>query len=884
MKPERWRAAEEIFHLAGELAPAQRAAFLAQRCPDDPELRGAVEQLLASEPNPPRKAIADAVRSAAVLWADAHAGSLIGRRIGPYLVTEVIGEGGMGSVYRAVRDDDAFRQEVALKLIKRGMDSQSIVLRFRNERQILATLEHPNIARLLDGGTTDGGLPYFVMECVRGRPITDYCAENKLDTRERLGLFRTVCSAVQHAHGNLVVHRDLKPSNMLVTDEGAVKLLDFGIAKVLASEGGPNPTLTLADTRVFTPDYGSPEQVRGEPVSTATDVYALGVVLYELLSGNRPHNLVTHSASEAGKRLDPALPTDIDHILRKALREEPKERYASADALADDLQAFLESRPVRARSGNAWYRTRKFVRRYWLPVTAAALVIASLSSGLFVANRERATAQRRFQEVRQLSNKLFDIDRQVLGLPGSAKARQLIVDTSLDYLRRLAKDAPRDPDLALDVGTAYMRVGRVQGVPISANLGQAENAEQNLRIAEGLIHSVLATQPANRTAMLRAAQIAHDRMILAQARRPDTEALPLARQSDHWLGKYLGTGNVDEVEANQVIITGVNIANWYMRKDLVDAGLPLLRRAIDLAKATNQPEQASAAYIVMARGLRSMGDLDGALAAIREGVSLLEFPLGGKIGGWANRFGLALVTQGEILGEDDAISLGQREEAAEYFERGFRLAADWVRQDPNDALSRFAVSTRGIRLAGVLRHSDARRALVIYDEVLSRMAEVKSNPRARRDEIRALAGSTYPLRRIGHSAEARARLDAAFSRLSELKLYPAEQVLPGSEPDNALRALAEYEAGTGNVRRGIETYQQLLGRIMASKPTPESRLADATDLSNLYGAMAVLHRRARQAELASALAARRLELWRHWDRKLPNNTFVHRQLEAATVQ
>jgi tetratricopeptide (TPR) repeat protein len=454
----------------------------------------------------------------------------------------------------------------------------------------------------------------------------------------------------------------------------------------------------------------------------------------------------------------------------------------------------------------------------------------------------------------------------------------LIVDTSLDYLRRLAVDVQGDPDLALDVGTAYMRVGRVQGVPISPNLGQTENAEQNLRIAEQLIGSVLAARPDSPVAMLRAAQIAHDRMVLAESRRPDDEALPLAHASEWWLEKYLKSGRADEAEMNQVSLLGANIANWYEQKDLFDEALRLLRRTIEVVRAANQPEQASRAYLIMARVLRSRGDLEGALATIREGLTLLEDLPADKKAGWAMNIELALLIQGEILGEDNAVSLGRTREAAESFERVFRLAVDWAARDPNDAHSRFAVSGRGIRLAGVLRHSEPRRALAIYDEVLRRLSEISNNSRARRDEVRALAWSTYPLRQMGRFGEARTRLDAAFSRLQELKLYPAAQVIPGSEAGNALTALAEYEAGKGNVLRGIETYQQLLGAILASEPKPESSLWDANDLSNIYTAMSALYRRAGLADSAAAMDARLAGLWRHWEGKLPNNPFVQRQL------
>jgi tetratricopeptide (TPR) repeat protein len=500
MNAERWHTAEELFHLAAELSPAERDAFLAQRCPDDVELRAVVEQLLASESTIAGRAIAAAVGSAAVAWMDTGTSSVIGRRIGPYRVTELIGEGGMGSVYRAVRDDDEFRQEVALKLVKRGMDTRSILLRFRNERQILATLEHANIARLLDGGTTEDGLPYFVMECVRGRPITEYCAENKLGLRERLSLFRTVCDAVQHAHRNLVVHRDLKPSNILVTGDGTVKLLDFGISKVLATQGASDQTLTIPEVRMFTPDYGSPEQVRGEHVSTATDVYALGAVLYELLSGKRPHNLTTYSTSELVEsicqreplRLSEAAPPelrrtlrgDLDNIVARALTKDAERRYASADLLGRDLGNYLAGHPVTARPDTRLYRTRKFIRRHRLAVAAAALAGVALIATATVAVREAVKARERFDQVRKMARTLiFDFHDELARVPGNTKASALLVSTAREYLDNLARSAGNDRSLLLELAEAWERLAATQGGSSAVNLNQRTAALESRRRA-----------------------------------------------------------------------------------------------------------------------------------------------------------------------------------------------------------------------------------------------------------------------------------------------------------------------------------------------------------------------------------------------------------------
>jgi tetratricopeptide (TPR) repeat protein len=784
---------------------------------------------------------------------------------GPYQLVELLGAGGMGAVYLGKRTDGEIQQNVAVKLLRVGADRPEWRERFLRERQLLADLNHPSIARLMDAGHTGDGLPYLVMEYVDGVSIDTYAAD--LHLNERLLLFLRVCEAVSYAHRHLIIHRDLKPSNIIVDRSGQPKLLDFGIAKLL---NAAEPSQTVE--RLFTPHYASPEQISGGAQTTATDVYSLGAVLQKLLTGKSPHESKDQNA-------EAMMPRDIDCILQKALRTEVEERYGSVDALADDVRAFLESKPVRARAGNVWYRTRKFFRRYWLPAAAGAAAVTALAVGFAVANHERAIAQRRFDEVRQLSNKLFDIDARIRGLPGATDTRQFIVETSLEYLRRLAAEARNDPDLALDVGTAYMRVGRVQGVPITPNLGQSENAEQNLRIAEGLIKSVLEAQPANRTAFLRAAQIAHDRMVLAQARRPDTEAMPLAVQSQEWLEKYLNAGDVEEAEKVQVVIAGMNVANWYVRKARIDEGLRLLRRTIEIAKATNQPAQAGAAQIVTARALRSLGDLEGALVAIGEGVRLLK-PPGGQFGLPGGSYGLSLATQGEILGEDNAVSLGRSQEAAESFEQAFNIYSHFVKLDSKDAVIRFAFANDGIKLANIIRHTDSRRAAAIYEEVLSRLTEITNNPRARRDEVRALAASSYVLRQVGNSGEARKRLDIAFSRLSELKLYPADQIEPDSEADKAVRALAAHESAGGNFSRALEIYEELHRKLIASQAKPESNLFHALSFSNLHDEISVLHRRNNEPEKAVEWDTRRLELWRQWERKLPGNSFVQRQLES----
>src|ERR1044071_3483336 len=318
MSPERWQQIEDIFQTALDLAPEERNPYITKACEGDEDLKRQVQTLL-TQYHETNKLLDDTLS----IHGDMHAlaaliedesDPMIGRRIGAYRVEREIGRGGMGAVYEAVRADNMFRKRVAIKLVKRGMDTDFILRRFRNERQILATLDHPYIARLLDGGTTDDGLPYFVMEYIEGLPVYRYCDERQLTVSERLRLFSMVCDAVNYAHQKLVIHRDIKPSNIMVTPGGVPKLLDFGIAKLLNPEFAGEITLdpTATAMRLMTPEYAAPEQVRGEPVSPATDVYSLGVLLYELLTGHRPYRLRNRSPHEMARVIceeEPAHPS-----------------------------------------------------------------------------------------------------------------------------------------------------------------------------------------------------------------------------------------------------------------------------------------------------------------------------------------------------------------------------------------------------------------------------------------------------------------------------------------------------------------------------------------------------------------------------------------------
>jgi tetratricopeptide (TPR) repeat protein len=482
MEPDRWAEVKRIVNQCLEENPQALDSHIQEACRGDAALAAEVRSLLSSYAG-----MGEFLTTSVIdrLNREPDAGD----RLGPYQIRSLIGEGGMGRVYLAARVSD-FEKPVAIKLVKRGMDSELILRRFRTEQQILARLEHPGIARLLDGGVAEDGRPYLVMEYTAGRPITQFCVENALGLRERLHLFRTACSAVQYAHQNLVIHRDLKPGNILVTDQGVPKLLDFGIAKLLE----PDADTTLTLFAVMTPECASPEQARGEPVTTATDVYSLGVLLYQMLTGEQPYEFESRSAEEVARvvcQMEPKTPSairpmakDLDKIVLKAMHKQPARRYASVEQFSDDVERYLAGLPVRARKDSFGYRASKFVVRHKASVAVLGGVALALMVALVIAVREAQIARRRFNDLRSLANSLiYDVHDSIKSLPGSTPARKVIVDRALTYLNRLAQDARGDPGLQREVAAAYDRVGEVQGKFVDNSLGDTEGALRSFQKA-----------------------------------------------------------------------------------------------------------------------------------------------------------------------------------------------------------------------------------------------------------------------------------------------------------------------------------------------------------------------------------------------------------------
>ncbi len=725
----RWERVQQIFEVAADLPESARAARLSELCGDDAELRKEVESLLSFDTGtaPFQRAVEET------------AASLDGPELthaGPYRLVREIGRGGMGAVYLAVRDDDEFQREVAVKLVKRGMDTDAIVQRFRTERQILALLEHPRIARLYDGGSTRDGRPFLVMEYVPGEPIGAYCQQRSLPLQDRLQLFRQVCEGVEHAHRRLVIHRDLKPSNILVAD-GQVKLLDFGIAKLLDADA--QHTMAMTGVRMLTPEYASPEQVRGDPVTTATDIYALGAVLFELLTGMPAHPLQTGSMEElervvcGGVAPVAGAGDELDHIVQMAMRLEPERRYASVAHLSDDVARYLDHRPVLARPDSVSYRAAKFVRRHRGGVAAAALVLVSLVGGILGtawqahrANENARRAEERFNQVRRLANVfLFDVEAKISTLPGATEARELLTRTATEYLDSLVKEASGDTGLQLELANAYLRVGDVQGNSGQPNLGRPKDAVVSYAKGAALMEQLRANGDAPPESLLLLARL-ESALSGASARTSQSiqsaehrqRALELVREYRR------ARPNDDAAIALEVESLAQLSADLTHRGDYQRA-LQYIEQAHPLLQLRSPGKESKGLrallYYRKANTFAVMGRLEDAVEQMRTSVGLREqlgreYPMDARLQAQLLR---AYNELGGMLGDPDENNLGRYGEAITFFEKANGIAEAQYRNDPN---SSFAPTNLGYGLTGIGRIycelGKPREALPYFDRAI----------------------------------------------------------------------------------------------------------------------------------------------------------------------
>ncbi len=727
MNPERHELLTNLLDQALDTPAEKRDAFLDAACRDDLQLRRELESLIASLEADPEFIEKPLFSGSAAEALSFDSEPMAGKLIGKYRIVREIGHGGMGSVYLAERADEEYRSQVALKIVRKGLHSNFAMRRFLYERQTLAALHHPNIAALLDGGTTKDGLPYLVMEYVEGEPIDLYCDRQQLPVGERLKLFREVCAAVHYSHQSLIIHRDLKPANLMVTAEGRVKLLDFGIAKILNREIKHTLQQTETAVRLMTPEYASPEQVRGGKITTASDVYSLGVILYELLTGHRPYRIrswlpsdiekaicesepikpstaimrseeipaadggarvitpesVSALRSEPAPKLRRHLSGDLDTIVLTALRKEPERRYASVNALSEDIRRYLEGLPVAARPDTFGYRFGKFARRHKAGVAAVAFILISLAAGLIAtiwqarrAEAQQAKAERRFNDVRKLANSyLFEFHDAIIDLPGSTEARGLVAQRALEYLDSLAKEAADDPALQSELAAAYLKVGDVQGRPGHASLGDRTSAlasyQKSLAIFDKLSVRDSATLKQMATLLIRMGDtqqslssmdslssyrralqtaqsapeicqreiaVSHQRIAQMLARTGDLNQAMQHLQPSVQMFEAIAAGlNSDDPavwrEAQRdLFIANIRYGDLLLASDDANAARDKYRRALEASKAIAKSEpsnprfqrELAAAYDKVGNALSALNDKTGALVNYREALRLRE--------------------------------------------------------------------------------------------------------------------------------------------------------------------------------------------------------------------------------------------------------------------
>lgn len=910
-----------MFEGALECSASERDAFLGQACGDDLALRREVESLI------------EAYQTGSNLWQHplrpGPPDNIEGRSIGPYQLLKKIGEGGMGQVWLA-QQAAPLQRLVAIKLIRWGMYDDTLSHRFQAERQSLAVMDHPSIAKVFDAGATLEGQPFFVMEYVAGAPITNYCDQKRLNIAERLELFIKVCEGVQHAHQKAIIHRDLKPANILVADvdgKPVPRIIDFGLAKAINRDSADETVSTRIGHFVGTPGYMSPEQCdpASKDVDTRTDVYSLGVILYVLLTGSLPFEtkdwkdkpldeILRHlresdpvkpsarvstdrdawSASAKTRGIEPkqlvsALRGDLDWITMKAVEKDRTRRYASVTAFTDDLRRYLTHEAISARPDTFAYRTAKFGRRNRTAVAlisaALALVIGSLSIGLLIANRERKVAELRFAQVRQLANKFIALDEDIRGLSGSTKVRMQMVADSMQYLNMLGNDVHGDRDLALEIAYAYVRVAHAQGDPTSPNLGQFPEAESNLNKASEFVSPVLAKDPANRRALFIATTIAHDRMTLAMYGGNEDEVLTDAATTASLIERFMSTQPTDSHDLYGMRYFYSNVAyGSYTGRRFEDA-VRYCQRGLDIPLPPQYPHQVRGGILSTLAGARwQVGDLDGALKTAEEAIQLQKAEAAGGHASMRMNLARGYNRQAVILGRADAEpALGRTDEALAAFQRALEIAEDLAEKDANDYLGRHYLAIVSLEIGNIERHRNPQRALSVYDHALARIREASRNVSAQRDEAELLAGSSYPLRWLGHGKEAGERITRAFELLKQAGRYRADKVEPMSDIYDALRAQADDYAQTGQTAKAITAYQELLDKLMAWKPDLQNDLRDATCLSRTWTAEANLLRRAGRSDEANRLEAQRAELWNHWNGKLPNAQFLLRQSLSQIV-
>lgn len=864
----RWSQIENLFHEAMDVDERARTHWLISRCGDDTDLLREVSSLLQHE-MPAEEEIRQLVEDAAYRIeepARRSSGPGVGDNVGPYHLIKEIGSGGMGVVYLAVRSDPQFFQTVAIKILRRDFDASVLATRFLRERQILATLSHPNIARVLDGGSTPEGTPYLVMEFISGKPITAYAAEKNLSIEERIRLFQKICEAVQHAHRNLVIHRDLKPGNVMVADNGEPKLLDFGIAKLLGPELLPMelpPTET--QWRLMTPDYASPEQLRGESLTTATDVYSLGVLLYELLAGERPFRFQTRDPMEWVETIcsrEPELPSrsshlnarerremqgDLDQIVLKALRKEPERRYGSASRFADDLERYLQGEPVDAHKGTVRYRAGKWIQRHRLILAMATLVIVALAGGMASTVWQAQRAERRFQQLRSFAYAVvFELDDRIRTLPGSTEARGALIRTSLQYLDNLSREAAGDTVLMTELARAYRKIGDVQGSPFLPNLGDSSAAELSYRKALELAEAAAKASPRDLEIQVEApqSQFALGRLLAHSGGLREATALyeQGTKHAERLAREHSYDPRVTDLRSRGAMYLGdVQMVSGEPEKAL--ESYRFATRVLEAADAT-QPatmREIARAYARLADAKAATGQLRLAIQQYERSIELRRtlarrFPDDDE---YQRDLFNAYISVGALLGSPRALSLHDTESARPWFAKALVIAEDLAGNDPASTRARVDVAFGRAHLAEALPDRQIDDAIVmmrdsvrIFDEIVSASP---NNVGYRQWQARRYEGLARLLKKSGAMQDAL----VAYERAFEIRQLVADDEPNRSDIRLELSAAACGIADLLNEQRdprlaaALETAQRLL-QPLENGPATLSTLTQCAECYEVF--------------------------------------------------
>jgi eukaryotic-like serine/threonine-protein kinase len=688
-----------LFEAALALPETQRQAFVEGQT-SDAEVRREVLSLIGHDAHG-ELFLKNAVMEAASLLRsslDLAPGSVIG----PYRIISLLGRGGMGAVYLAERADRLFEQRAAIKVIQPAGPTGFLLERFDQERRILANLNHPNIATLFDGGQCQDGSPYLVMEYVNGTTIDAFCDRPGVPMQDRLKLFLKVCAATQYAHQSLIVHRDLKPANILVNTEGEPKLLDFGIAKVLDDPAGMESTRT--STRVMTPEYASPEQVRGDPITTSTDIYSLGAVLARILTGNPPRVLTgmsplqaAHAIAEAAPVSFDGLPPDVNAILQKALHREPSRRYRSVEEFSGDVTRFLEGRPVLAVADSWGYRAGKFLRRNWIAAGAIAAIFVALAAGTSIALWQARRAERRFSEVRQLANTfLFDFEGSIHNVSGATKGRLLVVKTAEEYLARLSAEAGGDRVLIRELADSYKKLGDIEGAVSEGNVGQISAALASYQKGLILRDSIGDQNTSDSKARLNYLVTLNALTALEWSSGDRENGTRLASKAVEMAGRWVPSGRPDPdlVAAAAAAYGALGDVNRY--KEDHAASQANYRRRLELQTRAYQLEPSNPVRVAgMASAYRGLGygDLDagnpaGAIEHFKKGTQFLEQALVADPKNASTRRALMrlVADTGNATKQLRERDHGVLADALPYLRRAYMLGNELVTEDPANEL------------------------------------------------------------------------------------------------------------------------------------------------------------------------------------------------------